>query len=63
MGGIFNTPNADWRIGFGRLGLNRSTGALEFEITYKSPKTNPKSGLKSLTYKGCLTCKNAKDKV
>ena len=48
MGGIFNTPNADWRTGFGRLGLNPAAGALEFEITCKSPKTKTKSARKSL---------------
>jgi hypothetical protein len=61
MGGIFNTPNAKWRTGFGRLSLIRATGALEFEITYKSPKTKAKSGLKSLSFKGQLTCKSTKD--
>lgn len=59
MGGIFNTPNANWRRGFGRLSLKRATGALEFEITYKSPKT--KTGIKSLSFKGHLICKIAKD--
>ena len=48
MGGIFNTPDADRRVGFGRLGLNPAAGALEFEITCKSPKTKTKSARKSL---------------
>lgn len=59
MGGIFNTPNPDWRGGFGRLSLKRATGAMEFEITYKSPKS--KTAIKSLSFKGQLTCKIAKD--
>lgn len=59
MGGIFNTPNTEWRIGFGRLALKRETGVLEFEITYKSPKT--KTGVKSLSFKGQLTCQSAKE--
>ncbi len=63
MGGIFNTQNDDWRTGFGRLSLKRATGALEFKITYKSAKSKAKSGLKSLSFKGQLTCKPAKDAV
>ena len=46
-----------------RKRLQRANGALEFEITYKSPKTKAKSGLKSLSLKGRLTCKSAKDVV
>lgn len=61
MGGIFNTANKNWRGGFGRLELKRATGALEFEITYKSLKTKSRPGLKSLSIKGQLSCKIAKD--